>query len=62
MLSDKEDRLYRYNLHTCRIDRSTPLLKFAQKGITFLPDGKICIADDNGRLLIYPAGRIPLRQ
>ena len=58
MVSDTNDKLYRYNLHDRRIDRKLKLPKFAQEGIAFDPHGNLYLADDNGHLFFYPKSRI----
>ncbi len=55
MVSDTNDKLYRYNMRTKKIDLKIKLPEFAQEGITFAPDGKIFFADDDGHILIFTA-------
>ncbi len=55
MVSDSNDRLYRYNFKTKKIDFSAKLPKFAQEGITFDEKGNIYFANDNGTILKYKA-------
>ncbi|HHD83333.1 MAG TPA: hypothetical protein ENK93_00495 [Campylobacteraceae bacterium] len=53
MVSDTNDRLYRYNMSQKRIDREIKLPKFAQEGVTFAPGGRLYFADDNGHVLMF---------
>lgn len=53
MVSDTEDRLYRYDLKKRKIDLSVKLPKFAQEGVTFGPDGNVYFADDKGKVLVF---------
>ncbi len=55
MVSDTNDRLYRYNFKEKRIDAKAKLPKFAQEGVAFDDYDNIYFADDNGRILKYSA-------
>ncbi len=58
MVSDTNDKLYRYDFKEKRIDAKAKLPKFAQEGVAFDEDGNIYFADDNGRILKYSADEI----
>lgn len=51
IVSDKKDRLYRYNPTSGRIDLKRKLPKFAQEGVAFDTKGDLYFADDDGRVL-----------
>ncbi len=53
MISDTNDKVYRYNFSKHKIDKQAKLPKFAQEGITFDSDGYIYFADDKGKILKY---------
>ena len=57
MVSDTNNKIYRYNLTTRKRDFFAKLPKFAQEGITFDQNGYIYFADDNGHILKYRAKR-----
>ena len=53
IVSDREERLYRYDLKREKILKTIKLPKFAQEGVTFDNEGYIYFADDNGAVLKY---------
>lgn len=53
MTSDKKNLLIKYDIKTNKTIKKVKLPKSAQEGICFDDEGKIYIADDNGRVLRY---------
>jgi len=53
IVSDKEERLYQYDLKRETILKTIKLPKFAQEGVTFDNEGYVYFADDNGAVLKY---------
>ncbi len=53
MVSDTNNKLYRYNFKEKKIDKKVSLPKFAQEGIAFDENGNIYLADDRGEILKY---------
>jgi len=51
IVSDKKDRLYRYNPKSRKIDLERKLPKFAQEGVAFDTKGNLYFSDDDGRVL-----------
>jgi uncharacterized protein YjiK len=60
MVSDSNDKLYRYNLKKQKIDFIVKLPKFAQEGIAFDDDNHIYFANDNGNVLKYKTKKFGL--
>ena len=61
MVSDSNNKLYKYNLKKQKIDFVVKLPKFAQEGIAFDDDGHIYFANDNGSVLKYKTKKFGLR-
>lgn len=61
MVSDTNNRLYRYNFSKKKIDRKIKLPKFAQEGITFDNRGNLYLTDDNGAVLKYRSADFGIR-
>ncbi len=61
MVSDTNNKLYRYNPAKKEIDWQQKLPRFTQEGITFGPDKKIFFSDDNGHIRMYSSRRLHLR-
>ena len=62
IISDKNDRLYIYNLKKEKMKKkSYKLPKFAQEGIAFDDKGSVLLADDNGAVFKYSKEELKLK-
>ncbi|MCK5853625.1 MAG: SdiA-regulated domain-containing protein [Sulfurovaceae bacterium] len=62
IISDKNDKLYIYNLKKNKMKKkSYNLPKFAQEGIAFDNNGSLLLADDNGAVFKYTKEELKLK-
>ena len=62
IISDKNDKLYIYNLKKKKMKKkSYNLPKFAQEGIAFDNNGSLLLADDDGAVFKYTKKELKLK-